>query len=82
MQNFQILFVSLLHWTPELSQSYFLIKDGYLMIGLCWGTEAGVTYSTIWVLSLTHLFDTLKKTYIKMYPAFYLFSAGELVQIT
>lgn len=35
------------------------------MIGLCWGTEAGVTYSTIWVLSLTHLFDALKKTYTK-----------------
>ena len=30
----------------------FLFMDSYLIIGLCWGIEAGVSYAAILVMSL------------------------------
>lgn len=40
-----------LKWTPKLSQCHLLFVDGYLIVDLCWWTEARISYFIL-VMSL------------------------------
>ena len=53
-----------LNWTSELSQSSFQLWISYLV--LCWGMEAGVSYSAKLVKSLPQLFkEDIQKYFVQ-----------------
>ena len=54
--------VKFLKWTPELSEGSIFFMDSCLIVDLCWGMEAGISYYAILVTSFLSLtFDNLYK---------------------